>query len=160
MRFRFPRSNREDTPRRERGAAATSVLFIALAVSYAAHAEKTPDGPTWTFTGMDVIVELHPAEETLRTSGTLTLRCEADGSTELTLFLNNSDVRMCPPMLDAPTPETTTLSGWNGANDSRLVVSYASSTCSGKRAAKSSIPDLSIFLISSSSSSIGPLWEG
>ena len=65
------------------------VILIALGMSSVAYAEEVPTDSGWTLTRMDVDVVLHPEEETLRTSGVMTLRCEAESSMGPRLVLNS-----------------------------------------------------------------------
>jgi aminopeptidase N len=62
--------------------------MIALGMSSVAYAEDVPAGAVWTLTHLDVDVVLHPEQETLRMSGTMTLRCE-DESMGPRLVLNS-----------------------------------------------------------------------
>ena len=66
------------------------VLAIALGMTSVAHAEEVPTGALWTLTEMDVDVVLSPEEETLKTSGVMTLRCDAESSATIRLVLNHN----------------------------------------------------------------------
>ena len=85
-----PTVDRQHTVRRDIHAVALCVLVIAFANPCVAYAEEEPTGPIWTVTHMDVNVVLRPEEEALRTSGNMTLRCDAESSMELRLALNNN----------------------------------------------------------------------
>lgn len=67
---------------------ALSMALGALCIVQAAEGET---GPAWTITRMDMDVVLLTAEEALRTSGTMSLRCETESSPGPRLALNTRD---------------------------------------------------------------------
>jgi aminopeptidase N len=70
------------------------VLTIVLGTSTFAYAEEAPTGILWTLTGMDLDVVLNPEDETLKTTGVMTLRCEAESSPTIQLVLNSRQAVM------------------------------------------------------------------
>jgi aminopeptidase N len=64
-------------------------ILIAVGMSSVAHAGEVRTDSGWTLTRMDVDVVLHPEQETLRASGVMTLRCEAESSMGPRLVLNS-----------------------------------------------------------------------
>ena len=83
-----PSSDRERTFQRALHAVIPTVLVIALGMSSVARAQEVPTDSGWTITRMDVDVVLRPEEETLRTSGVMTLRLDAESSMGPRLSLN------------------------------------------------------------------------
>ncbi len=84
-------SGRDHSSRRQLHAVALCVLLVTFGVSGVARTQEEPTGSVWTLTRMDVDVELNPEEETLNTSGVLTLRCEFECPVGPRLGLNSRD---------------------------------------------------------------------
>ena len=66
-------------------------LVFALAHPGATVAGEKETTDTWTLINLDLDVALQPDRETLRTSGTMTLRCDANLSSALVLAMNGRD---------------------------------------------------------------------